>query len=103
MVTIHPTARLVARWLPLGIGAAVAPATPTVSASARVDPGAQTTVELALIAPTVPGDYLLLLDIDSPLHGSLAAAGVPPAQVRVTVGSAPTPVPRPVPAPSALP
>jgi hypothetical protein len=103
VVTIHPTARLVARWLPLGIGAAVAPETPTVSASARVDPGAQTTVELALIAPTVPGDYLLLLDIDSPLHGSLAAAGVPPAQVRVTVGSAPTPAPRPVPAPSALP
>ncbi len=103
LATVYPTARLVARWLPLGIGAAVAPVTPTVSVSARVDPGTQTSVELVLVAPTVPGDYLLLLDIDSPLHGSLAAAGVPPAQVRVTVGPAPTPVPRPVPPPTAIP
>ncbi len=103
VATVHPTARLVARWLPLGIGSAVPPTTPTASASARVEPGSRTTVELALVAPTVPGDYLLLLDVDSPLHGSLAAAGVPPAQVRVTVGPAPTPVPQPVPAPTALP
>jgi hypothetical protein len=87
----HPSARLVARWVPLATAGPEAPAPPEASASVAVDPGSQQTVRLALVAPAVPGSYLLVLDIDSPLHGSLAASGVGPGQVRVTVQPAATP------------
>ena len=58
------------------------------SISAQPDPGTEITVGLDLRAPTTPGAYLLLLDIASPLRGSLAAAGVAPGQVRVVVDPA---------------
>jgi hypothetical protein len=87
----HPSARLVARWVPLATAGPEAPVPLEASASVAVDPGSQQTVRLALVAPAVPGSYLLVLDIDSPLHGSLAASGVGPGQVRVTVQPAATP------------
>jgi hypothetical protein len=87
----HPTARLVARWMPLtsidqgdGVDASA-------SSAIQLDPGAEVTVVLALTAPDAPGAYLLVLDIDSPLHGSLAASGVAPGTVLVTVVPAATP------------
>lgn len=46
---------------------------------------ATTVLPLALIALAEPGAYLLLIDLISPLHGSMAAAGCPVAQARVTV------------------
>jgi hypothetical protein len=81
----HPSARLVARWVPL---APVDPAPSelqTASGRAQPDPGSELTVVLGLTAPTSPGPYLIVLDIASPLHGSLAATGVAPGQVRVVV------------------
>jgi hypothetical protein len=39
----------------------------------------------------VPGDYLVLLDVITPRSGSLAAAGVAPGIVRVTVEPAASP------------
>jgi len=38
-----------------------------------------------MAAPVVAGEYLLVLDGVDPRTGSLAAAGVPPGIVRVTV------------------
>jgi hypothetical protein len=49
---------------------------------------------LSLTVPSQPGDYLLVIDLLSPLHGSLAAAGAPPAGVRISVYPA---LPRPEP------
>jgi hypothetical protein len=85
----HQPSRLVARWLPLGLGTTTDAADATIPV--RVDPGSETTVQLALSAPTAVGDYLVVLDIASPLNGSLAASGVAVGQIRVTVGPAATP------------
>ena len=85
----RPPARLVARWLPLGLGTTTDATDATTPV--RVDPGSETTVQLALSAPATAGDYLVVLDIASPLNGSLAASGVAVGQIRVTVGPAATP------------
>ena len=87
----HPSARLVARWVPLASVDPSAAVDGGVAAAAQPDPGAEVSVVLHLTAPTTPGAYLLVLDVDSPLHGSLAAAGVAPGEVRVTVAPAVTP------------
>jgi hypothetical protein len=42
-------------------------------------------VELKLRAPSVPGEYLLLIDVVTPSHGSLASTGLQLGLVRVTV------------------
>jgi hypothetical protein len=85
----RPPARLVARWVLLGL--ATITDTTDSTAPLQVAPGSETTVQLTLTAPTVPGDYLVVLDVASPLHGSLAASGVAVGQVRVIVGPATTP------------
>jgi hypothetical protein len=84
---IHAT--LVARWVDLS-GLVTTPAGPVgaVTSSmlpAGLQPGATADVEFQLTAPAVPGEYLLILDVVDPITGSLAAAGVPPGIVRVTV------------------
>jgi hypothetical protein len=62
--------------------------------AAGLAPGARGEAVFHLTAPTVAGDYLLLLDVLVPGRGSLAVAGVAPAIVRVTVrGSAATAAP----------
>lgn len=81
----HPRARLVARWVPLAIDGADTPTASEASVAAQPDPGSEITVALTLTAPTAPGQYLLLLDVASPLRGSLAASGVATGLVRVTV------------------
>lgn len=42
-------------------------------------------VNLDLAAPTVPGDYLLVLDILTPERGSITASGVEATIIRVRV------------------
>ena len=84
-------ATLVARWIDLGAGSAAA--LPTESTSllpAALAPRGSATTSLALTAPKVPGEYLLLIDVVVPGTGSLAVAGVPPALVRVSVSGAPS-------------
>jgi hypothetical protein len=80
----HPAPTLVGRWVPLD---AVSSAVDSlaVTSTPRLAPGNQSVVVLAFTAPSKPGAYLLLIDLVSPLHGSLAASGVPPAEVRATV------------------
>ena len=79
---------------------------------AGFEPRSIATPELRLFAPTVPGEYLLLLDVLTPEAGSLTARGVEPGIIRVTVAkdgkpaAAPTEVPAAepseTPAPSAV-
>ena len=81
-------ATLVARWVDLvGLGTGTIPAG-TIASSilpAGLAPGAAVNVTFPLVAPIAPGEYLLVLDVIDPATGSLAAAGVPPGIVRVTV------------------
>jgi hypothetical protein len=82
-------AKLVARWVDLGgaatLGASPAGAGGSAILPAGLAPGAAVNVELLLTAPAAPGEYLLVLDVIDPATGSLAAAGVPPGIIRVTV------------------
>ncbi len=86
-----PAARatLVARWVDLGgatIGGLVPAGTSATSIlPAGLAPGASVAVDFRMTAPAAGGEYLLVLDVVDPKTGSLAAAGVPPGIVRVTV------------------
>jgi hypothetical protein len=88
---IEPAARatIVARWVGLAGTATATPAPPTIALlPVGLAPGASAAVTLSLAAPTVAGEYLLILDVVAPGAGSLAVAGVPPGIVRVTVSGA---------------
>jgi hypothetical protein len=85
----RPPSRLVAQWLRLSPGTATDASDAMIPA--RVDPGDQATVGLTLTAPMAAGDYLVVLDIVSPIHGSLAATGVAIGQIRVSVRPAVSP------------
>jgi hypothetical protein len=77
-------ARLVGHWVPLLVGLDVElPAGPDVELVAS--PGLETRLEVGLAAPGATGDYLLVLDIVTPIHGSLTTHGTEPAIVRVHV------------------
>jgi hypothetical protein len=88
-------ATVVGTWIPLSAGAAapVDPAAPDLSARLTIAlaPGKSADATIELTAPAAAGDYLLLLDIVTPEHGSLAAAGGNPTLVRVTVLPTSTP------------
>ncbi|HUQ78595.1 MAG TPA: hypothetical protein VM427_06970 [Patescibacteria group bacterium] len=86
-----PAARatLVARWVDLG-GTRVGNLAPAGTSAgsilpAGLRPGASVAVDFWVTAPAEGGEYLLVLDVVDPSTGSLAAAGVPPGIVRVTV------------------
>jgi len=78
-----PVPWLVGRWVRLdGLDTAVpGPAT----APAFVAPGSSEVAYLPISAPPETGTYLLLLDVDTPTAGSLAALGNEPALVRIVV------------------
>jgi hypothetical protein len=85
-------ATLVARWVSIAGNRDGVPAADTTAVlPAGLAPGASASVGLRLTAPDVPGDYLVLLDVITPRSGSLAAAGVAPGIVRVTVEPAAPP------------
>jgi hypothetical protein len=88
-------ATLVARWVDLGAdpsaggadgGSAAGKAAMTVL-PAGLAPGKGVDVGIALVAPRAPGEYLLVIDVLDPRSGSLAALGVPPGIIRITVTS----------------
>lgn len=90
---------LVATWVALGVSSSAVPA-PTVAEAPFVAAGSSTDVALTLVAPRTPGEYLLVLDVLAPDGGSLAAAGVPPQIVLVTVRREPlSPTDQPNPSP----
>ena len=82
-------ADVVGRWVPLSAGAALPtdPDAQTVRTELPIglQPGVKVNATLDLVAPTAPGQYLLLLDIVTPERGSLVAAGADPTLIRVTV------------------
>jgi hypothetical protein len=59
--------------------------TPSRGVPVLVQPGESSLAPLELVAPTDLGAYLLVIDTVTPAQGSLAALGVAPALVRVTV------------------
>jgi hypothetical protein len=90
----RPGPQLVARWLPLGLDTSRIP-DPAIVNAPRLAPGQEASVDLGLAAPSEAGEYLLVIDLLSPLHGSLAAAGAPPTSVRISVHVVPAPPPFP--------
>ncbi|HYC06956.1 MAG TPA: hypothetical protein VEG29_03440, partial [Candidatus Binatia bacterium] len=88
----RPAPLLVGRWIPLSAGVSMLP-DPVEEATPVVAPGNEAVVGLELTAPGEPGTYLLVIDLVIPIHGSMAAAGVPAAQVIVTVGAPSTAAP----------
>ncbi len=76
--------QLVAQWLRLATSGGTGGAAP---ARARLGPapGSTERATLHLMAPDLPGEYLLILDVVSGSLGSLAAAGSNPVVIRVTV------------------
>jgi hypothetical protein len=85
-VELEPAQRatLVARWVDLGSGGGGTASSAMLPAGLM--PGAAADVSFGLTAPAAPGEYLVVLDVLDPIAGSLAAIGVPPGIVRVTVG-----------------
>jgi hypothetical protein len=86
---------LVARWIGLS-GEPVSTSETVAPLSQNVATGDTERVTLDVTTPAALGDYLVLLDVVTPEHGSLAAAGVAPAIVRVSiVDAADVPAPSP--------
>jgi hypothetical protein len=81
-VSEAPQPTLVARWLALDESALDAEAG---SAIAVVAPGQSKIIRVPIAAPAEPGAYLLVVDVDVPGVGPLAARGVEPAIVRIDV------------------
>jgi hypothetical protein len=79
---------LVAHWVSLTASEAL-PADIRMRLPAGLPGGATARVTLAGTAPAAPGQYLLVIDVIDPELGSLAALGIEPALVRVTVEAAP--------------
>jgi hypothetical protein len=77
-------ASLAARWVPLAPGPATARAASSLL-PAGLAPGTREEIALVLDAPESPGVYLLVIDVFAPGVGSLAAHGVEPGLLRVTV------------------
>ena len=81
---LRPGAAIVGHWLALDPDAEA----PQVRVRADIrdlEPGAWVATNVRLVAPARPGEYLLLLDVVVPGHGSLTATGSDPQLVRVTV------------------
>jgi hypothetical protein len=92
-------ARVVGEWLAVGAGApgqreAATAATASGELPPAHEPGSTALVQMAMVGPTVPGEYLLVLDIVTPDGSSLVAAGRDPIVVRMTVSSPEPPAPR---------
>lgn len=101
-------ARMTGTWIALGPlvdpaqeDAADAASVTSAELPAGFDTGSVATPKLRLFAPTVPGDYLLILDILTPEAGSLTARGMEPPIIRVTIRSTSEPAVAPSEAPAA--
>ncbi len=96
--TSRAPATLVATWVSAALDHPVPGPVSTVLDSAISAPGGDGMVNVPLVGPAMPGDYLLLLDVVSPAEGTLSALGSAPALIRVSVSSIGV-----APAPSAVP
>jgi hypothetical protein len=82
-------ATVVAHWVNLTPITAALPPEIRLPLPAGLEFGATARVTFAGAAPTDPGQYLLVIDVIDPELGSLAALGIEPGLVRVTVEAAP--------------
>jgi hypothetical protein len=103
-------ARMTGTWVALGpledpaqVDAANAASVTSAVLPEGFDTGSVATPSLRLFAPSVPGDYLLILDILTPEAGSLTARGVEPPIIRVTVRASAAPAVAPAETPSEAP
>ena len=95
--TQRTAARVVGTWVSAQGMQVPGPVSAALDPSAA-EPGGSAAVGLAVVAPAQPGDYLLLLDVVSPTHGTLSTLGSTPALIRVSVtGQAPAASPSPAP------
>jgi len=85
-------AHVTGTWIALGaqddpqqLAAADAASVDTVALPAGFEPRAVIAPKLRLFAPSVAGQYLLVLDVVTPEAGSLTAHGIEPAIIRVNV------------------
>lgn len=92
--TSRVPAHLVATWVSAAGLPVPGPVTAVLDPSVFA-PGGGAGIDLELVAPVDPGEYLLLLDVLSPSHGPVSALGSAPAIVRVTVSAALLPAPVP--------
>jgi hypothetical protein len=86
------SALLVARWVPLDPQLSLLQFVnllprndESVRLPAGLEPWVKAGVSIGTVAPPAPGHYLLLLDVVTPADGSLAALGIQPTLIRVTV------------------
>jgi hypothetical protein len=80
------SALLVTRWIPLDPGEPLgAWGDEVLVLPPGLEPGASADLGLSWTAPPTAGQYLLVLDIVTPADGSLAALGIGPTLVRVSV------------------
>lgn len=93
-------ARLVATWISVA-GLSVPDPVSTALDPAVSAAGGSGALGLDLVAPTEPGEYLLLLDVLTSSGGSLSAMGSAPGLVRVTVSPGASPAAAASPAPAA--
>jgi hypothetical protein len=86
-------AHVVGRWVSLDDGTSGALGGEPAASTPAVDvvPGSSKVVDLAARSPDAPGWYLLVVDLVTASGRSLAAAGVPPALIRVEVTAQPVP------------
>ncbi len=103
-------ARMTGTWVALGplkdpaqVDAANAASVTPVELPAGFDTGSVAEPKLRLFAPSIPGDYLLILDVLTPEAGSLTARGVEPPIIRVTVRADAAPAVAPAATPSEAP
>jgi hypothetical protein len=87
---IAPTAaKVVGHWIALDPAVDMTLAPVTADLPSGLAGGKTADAELQLAVPVRPGAYLLVLDVVTPEHGSLAGLGVAPTIVHVTVLPAP--------------
>lgn len=92
-------ARVIGQWMAVGASDAgqrevAAAAIAEAGLPPGQEPGTTVQVDLEVRVPTVPGAYLLVLDIVTPDGGSLVAAGLDPVVIRMTVSAPEPPSPR---------
>ncbi len=104
------SARMTGTWVALGPledpaqdDAANAASVTSAELPAGFEAGSVAQPKLRLFAPSVAGEYLLILDILTPEAGSLTARGIEPPIIRVTVGKTAAPGAAPAEAPTDAP
>ena len=88
-------ASIIGHWVALDLLATGVPPDVSADLAPGLAPNKPAETALPLAVPDAPGDYLLILDIVTPEHGSLAAAGIDPTIIRIHVVAPALPTPGP--------